>query len=766
MWPGPGPCDPRARRRFRGDHHMRAPLGVLVIVLALATCPSWDAHAQDAAAVPPQAGPSDLSTERPRIGLVLSGGGARGIAEIGVLKELERLRIPVDCIAGTSMGAIIGGLYSSGMSACDLERALVRVDWQDIFNDRPPRRALSYQEKQDDARYLPGFEISVTPSGLRLPSGVTTGGKMIQILESLSPTTSIAQDFDDLPIPFRCIATDIETGDEVVLRGGWLAQAMRASASFPAVFSPVEINGRLLVDGGVVDNLPVDVAKAMGAGVVIAVDVGTPRVRREALSNGVVITAQAVTVLSQRRVREQEGHASVVIRPSLDGYPTLDFAHIAPLVQRGEVATRALETTLRRFSVSEQQYDEYRRGLLMKHPRQMDIQSVQFAGTTPEDERLLRKEMRTTPGAPMQPEAIQKDLLRLYNSGDYSSVNYQVVPEGKSADLQIRATPNALGPVFFRLGFHFSSDFENHSEWGVLAGLRWTQVNARGAEWRTDADIGLNRTLVTEFHQPFAYGSRWFVAPTVVYSSELQDRYLGGQYLARYRAIQSVARLDFGVQLGPYGTIRVGPQWGHAWYRRSVGADLVPSLSRTVAGINLQGTVDQLDDATLPSRGYALAASTFFSMPSMGAYSSYKRAELKWSGFLPVSTDTLYASLSFGSALGSHVPPYDWFRLGGWATFAGYQPGELVGPYYAVARMGYLRRLGEWPTLIGEGVYLALLVDGGNVGLAARDLRVSSFRYSGTVALGTATRLGLLYVGISQTTDGKQQLSISIGQRF
>lgn len=550
------------------------------------------------------------------------------------------------------------------------------------------------------------------------------------------------------------------------MQSGWLAQAMRASASFPGVFSPIVIDGRLLVDGGVVDNLPVDVARAMGADVIIAVDVGTPPVKREALKNGVMVTAQAVSALSQRRVKEQAARADVLIRPNLQGHPTMDFVQVHPLVESGEAAARALEATLSRYSLSEQEYGDYRRRIQSGITRSTVIRSIQFVGIRPEDERLVRERSRLAPGDTFESPSVQEDLTRLYNAGDYGSVNFHLVPEGDGSGLRILGTPNSLGPVFIRAGFRFSSDFENQSDWGVLAGLRWTRLNAVGAEWRTDADVGLNGNLTTEWHQPFAYGKPWFVAPTLVLSSELQDRFIDGRDVARYRAIQAFARLDFGVELGPYGEIRIGPQWGHAWYRRSVGDAFMPNLSRAVAGISLRARVDRLDSSILPSRGNDLTASAFLSVRSMGAHSSYKKAELRWSGFLPVSSDTLFGGLFFGSALGSRVPPFDWFRLGGLTSFAGYQPGELAGPYYAAARAGYMRRLGEWPTLIGQGVYVALLVDGGNVGLAARDLRAHSFRYSGTVALGTSTRFGLMLVGFSQTTDGRHQLAISVGQRF
>lgn len=723
----------------------------------------------NAAGPPPSQAPSMMHTatrNTPRIGLVLSGGGARGIAEIGVLKELERLRIPVHCVTGTSMGAIVGGFYASGMSPEEIEKTLLSVDWADSFSDRPPRRYLPYRRKQDDRRYLSGFEVGISKDRAHLASGMTSGLRFLAILNEAVPSAARTVEFDALPIPFRCVATDLETGEEVVLERGMLSMAIRASASFPAVLSPVELEGRLLVDGGISNNLPVDLARTLGADIVIAVDVGTPPVTRSALTSPLAVTSQVVSILSQKRVDEQAARADILIRPQLEGHSSMDFTRLAPLVEVGAAATRQASSALLAWALNESDYAAYRAAVEAKREGSPRVDFIAFEGTSPEDEARLRGAMRTTIGAPLDPKQLRYDLLRLYNTGDYTFMTHTILEEEGRTGVKILATPNPLGNIRLRGGVRFSTDFEDHSDWGVLAGLRWSGLNAAGGEWKSDLDMGLNSNGATEFYQPFAYGSPWFIAPSLTFSSELQDRYEGDWNRARYRATKVWAGLDLGLRLGQYGEVRVGPAWGHAWYRHSVGDAFTSTLSQQIAGVRLQVAVDRLDSADLPSRGYLLETSAFFSSRELGAREKYQEAEVKWSGFLPVGSDTLLASLSFGTALGSDLPPYEWFRLGGIDSFAGYQPGQLVGPYYVVARLGYMRRLADWPTLIGRGVYLVLLADGGNVGQTTDAVDLQYFRYSGTLAIGTSTRFGLMYLGLSQTEGGNCQATLSLGKRF
>ncbi len=250
---------------------------------------------------------SALAAEaRPKIGLVLSGGAARGLAHIGVLKALDEQGIQIDAIAGTSMGAVVGGLYASGYTPAELERIALEMDWQQALSDAPPRKDVPFRRKQDDRDFLVKQKISFRDDGtLGLPLGVIQGQNLAMVLESLLVHTSDNRDFDKLAIPFRAVSTDIATGEKVVFRKGHLPQAIRASMSIPAVFAPVEIDGRLLVDGGMVDNIPVDVARDMGVDVVIVVDIGNPLRDRKDLSTVLDVMNQSITLMTRKNSEAQ-----------------------------------------------------------------------------------------------------------------------------------------------------------------------------------------------------------------------------------------------------------------------------------------------------------------------------------------------------------------------------------------------------------------------------------------------------------------------------
>src|SRR5687768_3126449 len=316
--------------------------------------------------------------DRPRIGLVLSGGGARGAAHIGVLKVLEANNVPVDAIAGTSMGAVVGGLYASGLTAADIERVMTSLDWEDAFRDRPPRTDLNFRRKLEDQSFLVKFPLGLKGRRFRLPRGLVQGQKLTQTLRALTLPVAQIQSFDDLGIPFRAIATDIVTGDRVVMDHGDLTTAMRASLSAPGVFSPVDYEGRMLVDGGLSSNLPIDVARAMGVDVLIVVDCGFPLVERTKLVSVATVSNQMLAILIRHNTAEQRKtltERDVVIDPALGDFSSLDFTEHAKAMKIGEEAARGQLQRLAALSVSE---SDFQRLVQARAVRRSDLPTVSF----------------------------------------------------------------------------------------------------------------------------------------------------------------------------------------------------------------------------------------------------------------------------------------------------------------------------------------------------------------------------------------------------
>ena len=399
---------------------------------------------------------------RPRVGLVLSGGGARGAAHVGVLKVLEELRVPIDAISGTSMGAVVGGLYASGLSATEIEKLISSVNWQDAFQDRPPRAELGFRRKQDDRNFLVRYALGVTEKGFTLPTGLVQGQKLEQVLRNASLPVAAIDDFDRLPIPFRALATDLETGEAVVMDSGDLVTAMRASMSAPGVFSPAPRGGRLLVDGGLVENLPIDAARAMGVDVLIVVDVSFPLYQRDQLASPIEVTNQAFAILIRNRTLEQREKLSptdIVIDPPLGRVTSVDFTRVPQALLAGESAARAARPALTALILDEARYRDY---LTARNPRATKPPLVDFVKADPESQTysaLIEATMSDLVGKPLDAELIKERLSSLYALDLFESIDYSLVEEGERRGLRMNLRRKSWGPNYVRVGLESRGRF-------------------------------------------------------------------------------------------------------------------------------------------------------------------------------------------------------------------------------------------------------------------------------------------------------------------
>ncbi len=445
------------------------------------------------------------AAHRPRIGLVLSGGGARGLAHIGVLKVLRRLRVPIAAIAGTSMGAVVGGLYASGLTAEQIETVVRSLNWQEAFRDQPPRQDLSLRRKEEDDNFLVDFRIGVKHGRLVLPQGLVEGQGLTEILRRLTLPVARITNFNALPTPFRAVATDLASGKEVVMSSGDLTSAMRASMSVPGVFAPVARNGRLLIDGGVSDNVPIDVARAMGVDVLIVVDVSYP-LQPPARLNGVAgISAQTLAILMQRKSDEELATLSahdVLIRPKLQGISSFDFGNVNRLVAIGEAAAWKMRKRLEAFSVSPAAYRRYqqRRASMRRLPPRIAFVQVQTGSRR--FSAPLEKLFGDMIGRRLNPDAIARRITTLYGQGGFDTLDYQLVRRGSRYGLLIDARRAAIGPNYLRFGLSLQDDFAGDATYEAAARYVMSEITRPGGEWVTDGEIGQTSRLA-----PARFGS-------------------------------------------------------------------------------------------------------------------------------------------------------------------------------------------------------------------------------------------------------------------
>jgi NTE family protein len=715
---------------------------------------------------------------RPRIGLVLSGGGARGAAHIGVLKVLEENRVPVDVIAGTSMGAVVGGLYASGLSASDIERVMTSVDWQDAFRDRPARTDLNFRRKLEDQNFLVKFPLGLKGRKFRLPRGLVQGQKLTQILRGLTLPVAQIQHFDDLAIPFRAVATDLVTGDRVVLDRGDLATAMRASLSAPGVFSPVETDGRMLVDGGLSSNLPIDVAREMGVDVLIVVDCGFPLLERGKLVSVATVSNQMLAILIRHNTAEQRKTlqpSDVVIDPALGDFSSLDFTEHAKAMKLGEEAARGQAPRLAALSIPE---GEFQRVVQSRAARRTGLPVVNFLRIESGSERYasaINALFGDQVGKPVNVPRLTRRVGELYGQGNLEILDYRLVQgepvPGAEPDFGLAFTTrrNSWGPNYLRFGLSLQNDFEGNSSFNAAARGTLAEITKYGGEWLWDFQVGETPRVATEVYLPVGFRSRWFVAP----HAEFQIRTLplvneDERILAEYRVRTTDFGVDLGRELGNYGEIRVGAGRTIGNARVRIGDPLLPPTEFEADKFFGEFRYDSIDDVNFPRRGGSL---TLGWQGEREAGGDSQSADL-------LVYDQLYAHswgrntailwTSAGTRLDSDVDVVrSYFSLGGFFNMSGITPQTLIGPHFAIARGIYYRRIGEG----GQGflnvpVYVGTSLEVGNVWTARRDMSFSSARTNGSLFVGLDTLLGPVYFATGFDDGGGSAYYLFLGRTF
>jgi NTE family protein len=703
----------------------------------------------------------------PRIGLALSGGGARGLAHIGVLKVLEELRVPVHCIAGTSMGAIVGGAYASGMTAAELEQFSVGTDWDSVFRDQPPRAEVAIRRKVDDYKTLFAPEYGVTRSGLAVPKGVLAGVSIEGFLRALTERSAGIAEFRKLPIPFSAVAADIESGEAVVLERGSLARALRASMSVPGAIAPVQIDGRLLVDGGIANNLPIDLARKLcGADAVIAVNISTPPLELARITSAVSVSAQLINFLGKANVDRQLkslGSRDVLISPELGEISAGSFQAAREAIGIGEEAARWMADSLRRYSLPAEKYAALRKAQTLERKGLGTVSEIRFEGLRRTNAEVLRSQVRSRAGEPLTEEEISADLRRVYGRGDFESVDYRIQDEPGGRVLIIEPREKESGPDYLRFGLGLATDFEGESLFNLLVSYRRTWLNRLGGEWLTEAQVGQDTHLFTEFFQPVEARGRYFVAPFGKIGRSIRSVFSGDQHLADYEFEEARLGFDGGVTLGTWGQLRLGPQWRSIDTKLRTGSALLPEIEETSAGMRAQLFVDQLDHAWFPRAGYRAFAAAYAADEAFGSDRTYKRVEGQATMVYSAGAHTLNLSVSGGSDLHTDMPVYDTFTLGGPLRLSGYRIEEFSGRRMGFGRLMYYHRALQFPDILGAGAYAGASLEAGRISSQIAGFPESGTIWSGSIFVAANTFAGPLYFGAGFGEGGRHTLYLLVG---
>jgi len=702
----------------------------------------------------------------PRVGLALSGGGARGLAHIGVLKVLEELRVPVNCVTGTSMGAIVGGAYAAGATAAELDEFVRKADWDDVFRDSPPRAEISTRRKVDDYKTLFAPEYGIRPGSLFLPKGLIAGVSIEGFFRQLTQQAVEVGDFDKLPIPFRAVAADIETGEAVVLSRGSLSRAMRASMSVPGAIAPVEIDGRLLVDGGIANNLPIDEARKLCGDVVIAVNISTPAMKREAISSALTVGTQLINFLGKANVERQIaslGPRDVLIAPELGDISAGSFNRAGDAIRVGEEAARALAQSLGRYSLPPAEYEALRRRQIAESKPVGAVDEIRFEGLRRTNPEALRALLETKPGEPLTEEKVGADLRRIYGRGDYESVDYRIQQESSRRVMVIQPVEKEWGPNYFRFGLGLATDFQGENNFNLLAQYRNTWLNRLGGEWLTEAQVGRQTFLATEFMQPVEERGRWFVAPYARVGNEFRYVFSGDDKVAEYQTKETRVGLDGGSYLGTWGEARLGLVWRRVDAHTETGLPILPDVDETTAGLRALFLVDQLDNAWFARSGYRLAAAAYAADEGLGSDRNYQRLDGELTAVRSWGAHTVNFKISGGTDFHSDMPAYENFTLGGPLRLSGYRIDQFSGRQFGFSRLMYYNRAIHLPDILGSGVFVGASIEAGQMQGRAGSQSTTGTLWSGSVFLAASTFAGPAYFGFGFGETGHYSLYLLLG---
>ena len=700
----------------------------------------------------------------PKVGLVLEGGGALGLAHIGVIEWLEENRIPVSYIAGTSMGGLVGGIYATGRSPSEVKELVNTIDWDEVLKGQTPYSDLSFRRKQDAFDYPNTLEFGLK-KGVQFPEGFNSGQQVVMILDRVALPYAEVQNFNELPIPFACVATDLVTSQKYVFHEGSLSLALRSTMSLPGIFSPVRSEGHVFTDGGLMDNLPVDVASSMGADLTVAVHLETAALEPTAtLSSFGVLGRSISVVVAANELRSME-KADVLISVPLQSYGSLDYKRAAEIIKLGYQAAEAKAALLTTLSVDATTWHEYLEHRTARRRMPPIPQFVRVEGTGTKAANAIEASLQNHVDKPVDTKSLQSQLFDLVGDGRFSSLSYQIRESDGKPGLVVTAVekpyaPPIVRPLILLDGSNFSGVY-----FSMGARITFLDFGSYRAELRNDVIIGSQYGIATQYYRPFSATSNWFIAPNAVANSQQYPIYQGNNLLAEYRKQTAGGGVQLGYQFGRVAEITAGYEAAYQKFNPKIGdLSVLPTVAGRFGAIDLRFVLNDVDNPVIPRSGPYATLNGSWVDASPGAAHSYPLSEAHVINFFKVNTPTsLYVGARGGTTFGNDrvgVPP---FNLGGANSFAAYGDNELLTNQYYLLQTGYLRRLVKLPVLFGEGLYFNGLFEVGKVFAPPFQSKVP-----GDVAASLVinTVFGPVSFGGAVGTAGHQRVFFALGRIF
>jgi NTE family protein len=702
-----------------------------------------------------------VRSARPRIGLALGGGAARGIAHIGLLRWFEEHRIPIDYIAGTSMGGLIGGAYASGMSPDEIQALMNDTDWDLMFLTEAPYHYKSFRRKED-ARAFPGQIDFGLKGGFTLPSGLTSGQQVQLMLDRIALPYGALDSFDDLPTPFRCVATDIRKAEAIVLDSGSFSRALRATMALPAVFTPVADGERLLVDGGTLNNVPADVVKQMGADVAIAVNVSSSTDPTPPSTTLFGVFSETIDAMMAIGTRQALKSADFIIVPDLKGLSGTAWRRSDELIARGYQAAEAAASQLLKYQVDEAVYTDWMRARSARRRSSLPmLNRIVVEGLPTAEAHSVEADLQARlAGRPLLEEQVEDSILRLSGSDRYEVITYSLRSSPEGSDLVVRVTPKSYGPPFLLPALEAQNIDSNSFALSLRVRLVVFDTPLPDSELRLDGGVGTEQGVGVELYKRVGHRG-FFVAPRGGYSRTSLNGYdADGALLAEYRVTRTGAGVDVGHTTGMRATTG-GYDAVDVSARLRVGVPSLPEADGADRYASLRWAFDGQDSPVVPSHGLRVRSAFryYFETPAIvdpeGAVLQRARdvpqGEAQASWFRRVGgRQRLFLAGGGGTSFG-HDAGFNQFRLGGPLRLGAYNAGEIRGDNFVLGDAGVLHEWFRLPDVLGGNGYLGVWLEQG----AAFD-RWEDAEYKAAASGGVLleTIVGPVFLGYSQSLTG------------
>ncbi len=709
--------------------------------------------------------PTVQPSSRPKVALVFEGGGALGFAHIGVIEWIEAHHIPVDYVAGTSMGGLVGGLYASGMSPQEIANFVGGINWTAVLSGQVPFPALSYRRKEDKLAFPNRLEFGLK-HGFSLPSGLNSGSRVGLLLDEKMLPYYDLQSFDDLPIPFRCVATDMTTGREHVFKDGSLSQAMRSTMSIPGVFAPVEHGTQVYSDGAAVNNLPVNVARAMGADIVIAVYLDTGPFDKKSLSSLVGVAGRNVQIMVAANELNSMKDANILLKADVSKFTATEFEKSAEIIPQGVKVAQEHAAELEKYAVSDADWQAYvtqrnsRRRTALPVPQFVDIYGMHGVLQT-----QIANEFTQYVNKPIDTQQIEKTIVDLQGTGLYTSISYNLIDKDDKTGLLVRPRLKDYGPPFLNVGLFLSSNNVNDIQLGLGARATFFGMAGPGSELRVNASVGQLAGVSGELYKPLFVGKGYFVAPRAYYAHAVSAYYSGSQQLAQYTEERNGFGVDLGYQFSSKVELRVGEDY--QWYGETlrIGTPIEQAFHITPLVSSAQFQYLGQDSVQVPTRGTEIRSLYTYSTQSPNSSEGYSQLDTKISHFIPVRSRGIILGIGEGgTSFGATNLGLAGFSLGGPLRLSAYEQGELLGNDYFLAQAGYLHQLFKLNPVIGDAVYVGGIYEIGKVWGAAPG--TPSLPYDVAGALVVKTLIGPIYGGVSVGDGGHHAWFFGLGRIF